>query len=190
MRSSKLLRSVNTYAVSGSPGRCRRVVHDLLNQSMGSRSTSALTIVPLPTPPGPEMTMTSESAVPSLPAMASLAELIEQRLLLHSAETLDATIVGDPDVFHDLSSLDLADAGKGFEQGHDLELADGDALRCESLSDGHRTVLQLVLQFSASGAGLGGLGQSGRALFGRELRRCCHTKTLVLTWQVFAAFVQ
>ena len=64
--------------VSGSPGRCARVVHDRLSHSLGSRSTSALTIVPLPTPPGPETTMMSGSAEPSLAAMASLAELIEQ----------------------------------------------------------------------------------------------------------------
>src|SRR4029079_3770777 len=174
MRSSKLVRSVKTYAASGSPGRCRRVVHDLLNHRLGSRSTSALTIVPLPTPPGPERTMMSESAVPSLTAMASLAELIEQCLLLHCAETLDAAVVGDSDVFHDLARLHLADARQGLEQRHDLELADGDAVRCESLTDRHGSVLQLVLQFSTCSAGLSSLGQSGRSLFGRELGRCCH----------------
>src|SRR3954469_19968923 len=174
MRSSKVRWSVKTYAVSGSPGRCRRVVQDRLSHKLGSRSTSALTIVPLPTPPGPEMTMMSESAVPSLPAMASLAELIEQGLLLHLAEPLYPAVVSDPDVFHDLARLDLADTRQGLEQRDDFEFAHGDAVRCQRLANGDGTVLQLVLQFSSGGAGLSSLGQSGRTLFGRELRRCCH----------------
>ena len=55
-------------------------------------------------------------------AMASLAELIEQCLLLLCAEALHPAVVGDADVFHDLAGLDLADAGSDSSSDTTLSL--------------------------------------------------------------------
>ena len=93
---------VKTYALSGSPGRCARVVHDLLRCNLGSRNTSSSTIVPFPTPPGPETTKIN----------GSRAELLEERSPLLGAESLDAAVVSDADLVHHATRLDLADARK------------------------------------------------------------------------------
>ena len=50
-------------AEARSYGRWWRVVQERLSHRSGSRSTSASTIVPFPTPPGPETTITKWSLV-------------------------------------------------------------------------------------------------------------------------------
>src|SRR5689334_19859579 len=99
-------------------------------------------MVPLPTPPGPETMTTREDGFGAegtgawssgslfirRAAARSLTQLFEQGALLLGAQALDTTVVGDADVFHHLAGLDLADAGEGLEQRHDLELADGRVL--------------------------------------------------------------
>src|SRR3954447_10571830 len=156
---------VNTYASSGSPARWDRVVQDRLSQSRGSRSRRAWTIVPFPTPPGPEMTTIRTSA-----------QLVEQGLTLLGPEAPDPAALRDPDVVHDPPRLHLADTGEGLEQRHHLELAD-DVVAvslAEGLRQGHRPHLELFLQLGAGGPGLGSLLERRRPLFRGESGRVGH----------------
>src|SRR5918994_4858762 len=102
MRRSNSPDVVNTYASSGSASRWARVVHERLSHSAGSRFTSASTIVPLPTPPGPETTTIN----------GSRAELAQQRRPLLSTKALHAAVVGDADLVHHAPSLHLAHTGQ------------------------------------------------------------------------------
>ena len=106
--------------------------------------------------------------------MAQLAEEFEQLRLLLGAEPLDTAVVGDLDVLHDLAGLDLADAGQRLEQGDDLELADVDVVGGQRVGQCHRAHLEPGLDLGACGAGLCGLCQCRRSLFGGQLRGCCH----------------
>src|SRR3954451_1701570 len=164
MRSSNVWRSAKTYASSSSPARWARVVQLRLSQRSGSRSTSARTMVPFPTPPGPETTMISGSSGVTSAAVALLGELIQQRLLLLRTEALDAAVVGDADVFHDLAGLDLADARQGLEQGDDLQLADGGVGGGERFGKGDGAELELILQLCPRRPSFGSLRQCGGSL--------------------------
>src|SRR6478672_10573947 len=108
MRAANSSGVTNTYAWASSPGRRSRVVHDRLSHSCGSRGTSRATKVPLPTPPGPEMTMIRVVA----PCGSGVArERLEQRDTLLGAQTPDAARLADADLFDRATRLDLADAG-------------------------------------------------------------------------------
>ena len=55
----------------------------------------------------------------------SARSLFEQRLALLGTETLEAAAVADADRLHEAAGLDLAEAGKGLENGDHFHLADG-----------------------------------------------------------------
>src|SRR5687768_15454776 len=79
----------------------------------------------LPAPPGPDNTkMLMGPADPSRPAELELGEALEQLLALVLAEALHPAGVADADLLHEAAGLDLAHAGKRFQHGHDLHLAD------------------------------------------------------------------
>ena len=186
------LDSILEAVVVGNRTRCR-VRHALVpggprsaHHSFGSRSQARCYRSLSHKRRGREMTMISGSAVRRWPPML-LADLSGSDCSVR-LQALDAAVVGDADVFHDLARLDLADARERSTSKRPSV--------CRQCTGGggppgrNRTILQLVLQFSASSAGLGGLCQSSRTLFGRELRRCCHSKTLVLTTHSCATFAQ
>src|SRR4051794_34565526 len=93
---------VKWYASSASPGRWARVVHERLSQSCGSSARSRSTMVPLPAPPGPEMTMISEASL-------LRREGVEQRGALLHAEAAHAARLADADRLHRAPGLHLAD---------------------------------------------------------------------------------
>ena len=128
-------------------------------------------MVPLPTPPGPDTTMMRGGA-PGLGRAHPSG--LEQRLTLLHAEALDAPVVGDADLLHDLAGLDLAHAGQRFEQGDDLELADVGVVGGQRFGERHRSVLQPRLDHSTSSAGLSSLRQCRGTLLRSQLRRCSH----------------
>src|SRR4051794_3068160 len=107
MRSWNASGVTKSYASGASPGRRARVVQDRLTRKSALRSRKRATSVPLPTPPGPEMTTINDGR-------ASGSEDLEEGLLLLLAEAAHAAGVGDPDLLHRATRLDLAHAGEGL----------------------------------------------------------------------------
>ncbi len=160
---SNVSKSVNTYASAASWGRFARVVHERLNQSCSSRRTSSLTIVPFPTPPGPETTMIS-----------GLPKLLEERRPLLRTKALNTAIVGNANVFHDSASFDFADAGKRFEHRDDFQLAHVAVVGVERLAEADRTHFEPSLDVGTRRARLGRLGERCGPLLRCQLRRSTH----------------
>src|SRR4051812_6701385 len=105
-RNSSIVTKV--YASSVSLGRRARVVQERDNHRFGSRSNSRWTIVPLPTPPGPERT--------TIPAFGSvLAQLLEEPLALLPPEALPPPRLADADLLHQPPGLDLAESRKRLQ---------------------------------------------------------------------------
>src|ERR1041384_2041708 len=100
----------------------------------GRRSRTAVAMVVLPAPEGPEITsslgarLDPGADVERAPAISSdrlsLVELCEQRLFLLLAEPADTARRRNVQLLHDLLRAHLADAGKRFQHGRNLHLAD------------------------------------------------------------------
>src|SRR5690606_36469608 len=129
-----------------------------------SRRTRASTMMPLPTPPGPETTMISRVS----------AKLVKQGGTLLRTETLDASVLGDTDLLHDAPRLHLAHTGQGFQQRDHLQLAHVGVVRVERRFQAHRAHLEPGLDLGPSGARLGGLRKGCCPLLRCQLRRCSH----------------
>src|SRR5687768_5412896 len=99
MAASNSSRVTNRYASSGSPGRWSRVVQERLSHRRSSRASSRSTMVPLPTPPGPEMTMIRG-------LRAGRGERLEQLLALVGAEALDAPGLAHLALLQEATGLD------------------------------------------------------------------------------------
>ena len=91
-------------------------------------------------------------------------------------ESLQAPALRDAHRLHQAAGLDLAEAGQRLEHREHLHLADGLVAvgHGEELRQVDRAQLQLLLDLGPLAADLGGLGQCGLALFGRECRRLRH----------------
>src|SRR5262245_14362122 len=94
--------------------------------SAGSMRRSSWTTLPLPTPEGPEITMSrpERAASPVATARLLLGEFGEERFLLLGTQAAYAAAAGDLEALHDLARAHLADAGKRLEDRRHLHLAD------------------------------------------------------------------
>ena len=120
MRCSKACRVDEDVGVVGlarplRPGRPRPAEPERRDRA----SSRARTTVPLPTPPGPEMTMIRGVS----PAARGATGAAAGPRPSHPAG------LADPDLLHGAAGLDLADAGERFEQREHLQLAD-DVVAC------------------------------------------------------------
>ena len=143
-------------------------------------------MVPLPTPPGPDDDDDEHDAVGgacqrerghgltcradrATPASAVAPRPWTRRL---SAMPMSSMI---------LRALTLPTPGSDSSSETTLSLPTVESVEAQCLGERDRAELELVLQLGASGAGLGGLGQRGGPLFGRQLGRCCHVATLAVS---------
>src|SRR5689334_6016193 len=121
-------------------------------------------MVPLPTPPGPDTTMMRGGGPLGVDCDAGgSAKLLAQGLTLLLAEALDPAVLGDADLLHQPTGLDLPDAREGLEEGDDLEATDG-VVRVgpvQGLVQGERAHLELLLHHGEGLTGLGRLLQRG-----------------------------
>src|SRR5690242_8249193 len=133
--------------------------------------------VPLPTAVGPASTVSRPGTAlicsvaespPNTPGSA--AESLDQGGDLVGPETPHAARLGDPDLLHDLLGADLADAGKGLEEGRHLHLADHLVLLpfLDHLTEGALRVLESVLDLGSRAASLSRLHQGGGTLLGGQ----------------------
>src|ERR1035437_7287431 len=106
MASSNTSRVTKKYSLPLSVGRGSRVVHDRLNQSRESSSSSRRATVPFPTPPGPINTTTNVSADKSLKKLLSLAR----------SQTSSTAGLGNRGALHAARRLHLADGGQGTNE--------------------------------------------------------------------------
>ena len=139
------------------------------------------TIVPLPTPPGPETMKICGGRGPAwrlqrphLPSWSSSDAFCccprpcTRRL---SAMPMSSMI---------LRALTLPTPGSDSSSETTLSLPTVESPLVERLGERQRTHLQLGLQLGASGASLGRLGERSGTLFGGERRGCCHGPTLAI----------
>src|SRR6476661_7280031 len=150
---------------STSPGRGRRVVTETDTQTSGCRRRTSATTVPLPTPEGPESTVSraGEAVATRRPRPGSspraaepsddllVLELGLQSLALVGTQTTHAAGRGDLQALHDLRSPRLAHSGQGLQDGGDAHLADhlvGVAL-LEDVADCGALALQSLAEFGA-----------------------------------------
>ena len=139
----------------------------------GGAGGPAATTVPLPTPEGPDRTVSAGTSGARAQAVGGRAELRLERLALLDAEPADAPARGDLQRLHDPLRLDLADAGHRLQHGADLHLADGLVALAvgEELGQRGADALELRLELGPGLAGLGGLRERGGALLGRQGRQ-------------------
>src|SRR4051794_40378902 len=133
-------------------------------------------MVPLPTPPGPEMTTITRTPLPARAGRSARGDGVEQLLALVGAEALHAAGLADLALLEQAAGLDLPEAGQGLEHGEDLHLADrvvaGGLL--EQLGKRHRAHLQALLELGARLAGSASLLECSSALLVGQLRRQRH----------------
>src|SRR5579871_4600076 len=101
---------------------------------------------------------------------------LEQGVALIGAEPLYPARVGDADLLHQPTGLDLAQPGERLQHGKHLHLPD-DVVAVglvEHLTEGDRAHLQLVLDLGPLAPGGGRLLQGGLTPFGREGGRQRH----------------
>jgi hypothetical protein len=104
----------------------------------------------------------------------SFGEVFEQSFLLLIAKTLDFTIIGDANFFHNLSGFDFAQPRKAFQHREDSEFADIRVSRNDSVSHAQRALLELDFDDGPSGTSLSSLDEGRCTLFGCEYRRSSH----------------
>lgn len=108
--------------------------------------------------------------------VGSVAERSQEGLALLFTETTQSASVGDADLGHGASCLDLADARKRFENRKNLDTSNKfiGTGKIENLTERQFTGLQLVLDHGSGSTRFSGFRERGLPLFWSEYRRLRH----------------
>ena len=105
-------------------------------------------------------------------ARSLLAQLGEQLLLLASAQTANAAVIGNLALFHERGNASLAITRESSQNSGDLGLLDDVVIGSQDVFDGDLAGLDVGLELGAGLAGCSGLLQGCSALLGGHSRQC------------------
>jgi hypothetical protein len=103
-------------------------------------------------------------------------EDLEQTLALTGTQPLDATLLGDIELFHDLGGLGLAIARQRLDKSADRHASGCRILRVQNLLEGNLTVLDLLAKLGAGVTGSSSLFKVLSTLLFGKLGKC-HRRT-------------